>query len=324
MAKQSAANVQDSAETVRDVTLVDGDKYFFGNVSEASDDFDAIMSTNSTAADMVELFKKALAGDVEGVEVTGLTCDSFTLAITNDAGRTDIVNVDVSTYDVGGKTGFDAIDTTWFGGNVGDKRSDFNVIDLDVNGKASKIIGTSKNYFDQERGETTGGIGDLVGGSAKGDNDFQALFEAGLKGDDNRVKLLDFDIEEEWFTFQVIRNDAVDTFVVKNADFLQESVESIFGTDSLINPGDSGSQFVFVDETTTGVIGIGIDDIRTPDNKQTELGGSLKADELSTAVEIADDIEGIDVDTIGPLTQITFTENANAPDVVTIETDLLV
>lgn len=312
MAKQIAVNVGDGAETTNEVTLVEGDKYFFGNVSSASDDFDAIMSTNSTAADMKELFLKAVAGKVEGVAVTGLDCDGYTLEITNDGGTVDTLRVNVDDMGV--------FDTTWFGGNVGDNRSDFNVIDASAKGKANKIIGTSKNYRDAETGEKVGGIKDLVGGSAKGEKDFTALLEAALDESDDRVTLLDIDGDS--FSIQVHRNDAVDTFLFKNA---ADIIADVFGGDSFINPKNSSDQFVFVspEDGSGKKIGIGTDDVAGP-GEPDPLGGSLKVGDLKGVVDQADQIEDVSVSEIGGLTQIAIAGNGGSTDVVTIETDLLV
>ncbi|WP_170467243.1 hypothetical protein [Ruegeria arenilitoris] len=277
MAKQIAVDVGDGAAKTNSVTLVEGDKYFFGNVSTASDDFDGIMSTNSTYEDMVELFYQALGGNVEGVKVTGLDCDGYTLEITNDAGVTDTlrVNADMSLLD----------QNSGFSGNVGDNRESFNVVSATDNTKNSKIIGTSKNYVDDELG-AVGGIGDLVGGSAKGESDYQALLQAAMDGDP-RVTLLDIDGSS--FTIQINRNDVTDTFLVKDAGGI---IANVFGPDSLINPKNTDDQFVFVsaDDAPGKKIGIGTDAVAAPD-EPGPLGGSLKVQDLAGVVAQADQIE---------------------------------
>lgn len=313
MVKQTAVDVGDGAAKSNTVTLVEGDKYFFGNVSSASDDFDAIMSTNSTYDDMVELFYEALGGNVEGVSVTELDCDGYTLEIKNDAGVIDTVRVNMP-YGVD----ISSLDQNSHGGNVGDNRESFNVVSATDNTKASKIIGTSKNYFDNTAEEKVGGIGDLVGGSAKGENDYQALLEAALDDTDHRVTLLD--IGGDSFTIQVHRNDVADTFLVKDAG---DIIASVFGADALINPKNKADQFVFVsdEDSLNKKIGIGTDAVAGPDEPDP-LGGSLKVKDLEDVVALADQIEDVTVTEIGNLTQVEIAGNSGSTDTITFSTDL--
>ncbi|MEL7187869.1 MAG: hypothetical protein AAFN50_15785 [Pseudomonadota bacterium] len=315
MAKQIAVNVGDGVSNtdggeIKEVSLVQGDKYFFGNVSSASDDFDEIMSTNATYDQMVDLFYKAVGGKVEGVEISEVDCDGYTIQITNDAGVVDTLRVNVD---------MNELDQQSFGGNVGDNRDSFNVVSATDNTKSSKIIGTSKNYFDQTLGEKVGGIGDLVGGSAKGESDYQALLEAALDESDHRVTLLDIDGDS--FTFQVHRNGAVDTFLVKDAAGI---IANVFGADSLLDPKNSADQFVFVteDDAPGKKIAIGTDAIAGP-GEPDPLGGSLKVGDLKALVEQADQIAKVTVTEIGDLTQIAIAGNGGSTDIITIETDLL-
>lgn len=314
MTKQQAVNLGDKAAQDREITIVDGDTYNFGNSSNFSSQISDVLGNIANNQEMEDFFLEAVAGNLDGVAIAGVDCSGYTVTFTttNRHGEEVVdtlrVNVDLSTYD-----------ENPHGGNVGDNRESFNVISATDNGKANKIIGTSKNYVDDELGKV-GGIKDLVGGSAKGENDYKALLEAALDSSDPRVTLLDVNPAENSFAIQIHRNDVTDTFLVKDATFIEEVLASTLGTSELVNPGNTSDQFVFVtaeDIENNVKVGFGANGVDNPGEPQ--FGSNINAGELADIVANADDWADVNVTESGGLTQIALTDDST--DVITVVTD---
>ncbi|MBO9445783.1 hypothetical protein [Ruegeria sp. R14_0] len=309
-------DLRDSASREVDVDY-SADKVSFGNLPGSFNDLKDITGNKLDFDEVPELFKKALAGEVEGVSVTNIGCGengdlTFSLVFTKTNSEGEVVTTDIANISGVPMDDFDAsIDSK---ANIGDGRSSFNIYDLS-DGKIGKFaFGTSKNMGDGEGGTTN--IGDLVGGSAKGEKDLKALFEAALNPEDTRVELVGLDGDS--FTIKVQYHDGspADTMMFKGAgDFIAD----VLGPDSLINPKNPADQFVFVDlETSPNKIGIGTDNVSVGDEPDP-TGGSVVLGDLPGIVAEADQLENIEVTEVFGLTKIEITDNST--DTIYIPTD---
>lgn len=106
--------------------------------------------------------------------------------------------------------------------DLGDRRSRFSIIDLaEGSGAGNKIIGTSKNSSGVQ-----GGIGDLVGGVGRGEDDMLAIVAAGIEGDE-RVDILGLDPAGGSALVEITMGSTTDTILFRN--FSAGSLERLLG-----------------------------------------------------------------------------------------------
>lgn len=260
---------------------------------------DAVGGTFS-AEDAVELFSRLVfsdgRGDVEGINgvtLVSLTEDSFTVEIDN--GRA----VDTLTIQ-----GFDAalaeLDS---GADAGDQASRFSIIDDDT----PTIIGTSNT------------LGDLVGGTARGQADQEALLRAALDQGDERVSLLG--LEEDNFAVQISVGSKTDTILFQSSD----TAAAIAAVESgVVNPGNPDSQFVILDETDSGTVGIGGGRLNVTDTEDgsDDIGGVLSVADAILLAQTADERPNVEAIDQGDTVRVVFPGNEGSTEFLIVPEDL--
>jgi hypothetical protein len=252
---------------------------------------------NKHTNDLETLLNAVLTGDgVSGVEVVSLTCGEVTLAFDN--GRA------VDTMTLTGeyvRTVLEAIDSP---ADLGDGHGRFSVVDGDRD-----VIGT-------------GVINDLVGGQFNGVEDVQAVLQAALDLDDDRVELVS--LGEDSFSVRVINEGrgTVDTLLFKG-DNAAGALDGLSG--GFINTGNTGDEFVFIQAGDTGVFGNprGIDGANA--GGANDMGGQLNINafendiEFLLAQEAANDIPDVTVTEVADVAIIEIDGRDGSVDTIVYE-----
>lgn len=190
-----------------------------------------ILNVNKHDNDIADILKELLTGKtggsaredidteagIAGVELTNITCDSFTITLENGSGVVDTLHF----KGAGVADLIASMDTV---ADLGDKGSRFSIVD-DGDG----IIGTSNAF-----GDLVGGV--VPKGGTQKINDLASLLQAALDGDE-RVELLN--LADDQFTLNLYnpQKGTVDTIVFKGDD-------AAAAIEQVTNEDDGGSSYV--------------------------------------------------------------------------------